>query len=288
MQISDVVNDMAIDYLSEMPIYDRVKNDLESIYKYQEAIYVLANDAEHTDTNTLRVGTILAFSIIGKIIQGKDPHDFSPEDWRDIADNVADYGVFMDGQKYTEFVFNLFAAYIVFSVDINKESITEISAAEIKGLSTEIKTLTSRLDNGEINEPDYVDRCLWVSFEAMIKLLAAYKTRALCPEYAGLIQAVADFSVQYGRYKMYERELDLLDGYLEGQKVLDKELEEKYNSYLVILQAESDEFNNLIEHAFSDNFEEMLKNSVSLAQKAGVDKEKILDSAQKIDSFFMD
>ena len=121
-----------------------------------------------------------------------------------------------------------------------------------------------------------------------LKLLVAYKTRNLCPEYAKFIQAVADFSVQYGRLALYTKELELLNSYIEGQEVLDKELEAEYNAYLKALQKETDVFDDLMEHAFSDDFEERLKSSVELAKKVGVNDEMILDSDEKIDAFFMD
>ena len=261
---------------------------MDSVRKYQEALCVLANDAENTDINILRIGTILSFSVIGKILHGKYPKDFTGDDWKDVADKVADYGVIEEQKRYTEFVFNLFAAYIDFSVNINKEVVNKKAGTEIKGLASEIRDLTGKFEEGKITEPDYVDRCLWTSFEAMIKLLAAYKTKGLCAEYAGFIQALADMSVQYARLKMYEKELNLLNGYLEGQQALDKELQAKYDEYVSDLKTESEEFDRLIENAFSDDFENMLKNSVSLARKAGVDEKDILDSKEKIDSFFLD
>ncbi len=288
MDAADLIKNISIDALKGTSIYDRLKRDIEAVRNYQEAVYVLANDPDESHLNILRIGTILSFSVIGKILQGKDPKNFSNEDWKDIADNVAEYGIKMDEQRYTEFVFNLFALYIDFSVDIHKETISEASAAEIKGLSADIRANTERLDNGTVTEPNYVDDCLWISFEAMIKLLAAYRTRGLCKEYAGFIQAIADISVQYGRYKLYQRELSVINGFLDGQRILDEELEKKYGAYLGELQDESNEFNNLIDHAFDTDFETMLKGSVEFARKSGVEDDRILDSRKRIDSFFMD
>lgn len=288
MDTVNLIKDMTIDALQGTPIYDALKRDMESIQKYQEAVCVLVNTSDESQLNILRIGTILSFSVIGKILQGKNPKEFSGEDWKDIADNVADYGIKMDGQRYTEFVFNLFALYIDFSVDIHKETISETSAAEIKGLAADIRVNTDSLENGIIMEPNYVDNCLWISFEAMIKLMAAYKTRGLCEEYAGFIQAIADISVQYGRYKLYQRELSLVNGYLEAHKELDKQLDFQYSLYVEDLRKESEEFNRLIEHAFSEDFESMLKGSIELARMSGVEETQILDSKSKLDSFFLD
>ena len=54
------------------------------------------------------------------------------------------------------------------------------------------------------------------------------------------------------------------------------------------LKQESDIFNDLLEHAFSGDFEQRLKSSVDIARKTGVDEKMILNTDDKIDSFFLD
>ena len=288
MALNEHIMHIAIGTLKDTPVYESLKKDIDSLYKYQEVLYVYAGNSDEAGLNTLKIGTILAFSIIGKIIQGKYPKTFDKDDWQDILDNVVDYGIMIDPQRYTEFVFELFAAYIDFSVEANKETVKGKSAEEIKAIAEEIRSMTNRLEKGKINEADYVDSCLWSSFEAMIKLLAVYSTKGVGEEYALFIQAVADFSVQYGRLALYRKELDLLNGYIEGQEKLDEELDAKYNAYLKELQAESSIFDDLITNAFSEDFDQRLRNSVDLAKNAGVSDDRILDSQEKIDSFFMD
>lgn len=286
--LSEHATDIAIKTLKDNPAIISLKDDVDTVYKYQKALYVYASNPDEAGLNTLRAGSSLAFAIIGKMISGKDPKDFTKDDWKDILEITADHGVLIDPQKYTEDVFELFAVYIDVSVDINEKYVNGDSAKEIKGIAEEIRALTKRLEDGEIREADYVDRCLWSSFEAMIKLLAVYSTKGVGEEYAEFLRAVADFSVQYGRLALYQRELELLNGYLEGQARLDEELNAQYKAYKKALQDKTDVFNDLIANAFNESFEQRLKNSVSLARKSGVSEEKILDSQEKIDSFFMD
>ena len=288
MNLSECIKDITIETLQEYPVIERLQDDIDAVYKYQEAIYVMASNPDEADLNVLRGGTVMAFSIIKKIIAGKDPRSFDSTDWRDVFNDAVDYGVMADPEKYTESIFTCFASYIDFSVNINKKCVKGEAAKEIKGIANEIRDMTDMLESGELSEADYVDRCLWSSFEAMIKLLASYKTSGLCPEYAKFIQAVADFSVQYGRLALYNWELDLLNGYLEGQKLLDVELEEKYNDYLAELQDRTDMFNDLMDNAFSSDFDQRLRGSVELARASGVSEDKILDTNEKIDAFFMD
>lgn len=314
MNLSEEALNITINTLKEYPAVEKLKEDMEAVYKYQEAVYLMVSNSDEAELNTLRTGTLLAFNYIRKKIAGKDPKNYDKEDWKEILDHVTTYGIVMDPQEYTKQVFEKFADYIDLSVRLHttaekkdkskgkKDNVSEDSkeknknefiiqedqAKEIKGLADEIRAMSKKLDSGQMTEADYVDRCMWTSFEAMIKLLAAYKTRNLCSEYSKFLQAVADFSVQYGRLALYSKELELLNSYIEGQELLDKELETQYNSYLKVLQKETDVFEDLMEHAFSDDFEERLKNSALLARQAGVSEEMILDSDDKIDAFFMD
>lgn len=285
--LSEHATDIAIKTLKDNPAIISLKDDVDTVYKYQKALYVYASNPDEAGLNTLRAGSSLAFAIIGKMISGKDPKDFTKDDWKDILEITADHGVLIDPQKYTEDVFELFAVYIDVSVDINEKYVNGDSAKEIKGIAEEIRALTKRLEDGEIREADYVDRCLWSSFEAMIKLLAVYSTKGVGEEYVLFIRAVADFSVQYGRLALYRKELNLLNGYIEGQEQLDEELDAKYNAYLKELKAESSLFDDLIANAFNEDFDQRLRNSVDLAKKTGVSEDKVLDSQEKIDAFFM-
>ena len=79
-------------------------------------------------------------------LNGKDPKNFAKDDWKDILDNVADYGVMMDPQKHTELVFELFATYIDFSVDINKQCVNETNSKDIKEIASEIRNMTKKLE----------------------------------------------------------------------------------------------------------------------------------------------
>ncbi len=288
MDIKEIVKEISVETLSDMPLVKKVHEDIESIRKYQEALCILVNDRDNSGLNILKIGTTLSFGIIGKIISGKSSGDFDKNDWKEIADNVIEYGVLIDETRYTESVFELLATYIVFSVDVNSKSIRDADAKEIKGLANEIRKLSKVVNNNSITEADYVDRCLWIAFEAMIKLLASYQTNNLCIEYADFIKAVADVSVQYGRYRIYQKELDLLNGYLEGQKMLDDELNTKYDAYIEEINKQSGEFRNLIEHAFDPDFEDRLRKSVMLAKSVGIADDMILDSKEKIDAFFID
>lgn len=276
---------IGIDLLEKTPAYEAFQKSIRELENYQSALCALHENIDGSKTQTLRIGTILIRAIVARIVYGKNPKDFYVEDWKSIADEVIEEGILMEGDEYSLLVFNMFAGYIDISVMIN-EKIDKESAGSISALSDELRSLGKMFVAGEINEADYVDRCMWVSLEAIVKLLAAYMTYGLSEEYALFIRSASEYAIQFARAKMYARENALLEEYIDNQHQLDEELKLKYEKYMADLQKEAEIFNALIENAFSADFRNMLMSSVELAKEAGVKDNEILDSISKIDEFF--
>ncbi len=284
--MDEKIKELSISYLQNSPIYESLKSAMLQLEKAEEIAYAMATKDENDGLTAIKIGTTLSLGVVEKIIAGKNPKSFSKEDWNDIANKVADIAILMDGQLYTEHVFLLYANYIDASVTVNNEIIPERYQAEIRGLAEELRNLTEGLRQSEIKEVDYVDHCLWISFEAVVKLLSSYSTAVFNPEVGNLVVYSADFAVQFARLQMYAKENALLETYLNHQEVLDSELEEKYNQYLAELEEETKKFENLIADAYAPDFRTKLMGSVNLAREIGVPEEKILDSVSKVDDFF--
>ena len=107
-------------------------------------------------------------------------------------------------------------------------------------------------------------------------------------EYIDLAQAVSMCAFEYGRLMLYQREQAVLAEYIEKQYQLDEDLAKKFETFKAELKTDSDRFKELVDKAFEPGFRESLKSSVELAKAAGFKQEEILDSVEKIDSFFMD
>lgn len=280
------VKDITIDYILQSPVGDELQNALQKIEKAQEVACVLTNDEDDT-LKLMKIGTTLSMNICYRMAKGQSPKDFGKEDWIDIASHVAEYGILRDPASYTVSVFDSYARYIDFCVEIQKGKIKEKYLNEVRELAAELREKTNQFENGNITEPDYVEESLWICFEAMVKLLSSYMTIAIKDEYSELFQAICDYIVQYGRCRMYAKEQALLQEYLDNQCILDERLQKEFDTYLQELSVEADEFNLLIGDAFSSDFRTTLHNTVEMALSAGVDKTQILDSIDKVDDFFM-
>ena len=255
--------------------------------RFQQVAYALNNDDDDGTLAVLKTGTVLSVSIFEMMLRGgKSPGEFNSMDWHEILGEV---GQNVQGQNFSVFVFDRYARYIDVSVQLRRDRLSDTMQDEVTELAGELRDLTTSLQNGGIKEPDYVDRCLWISFEAMMKLLSSYLTSFMGDnhkEYRELIEAIVDLSIQYARCSLYSEEQTILEAYLEHQHRLDQELQDRFDSYQAKLKEKTQQFDKLLENAFDPDFRTMLRSSVELAREAGVEEDKILDSVEKIDDYF--
>lgn len=254
----------------------------------QKNLYALAEKDDEETLTGIKAGTIILLSVLKKMTQGKMPNTFDKDDYADIAKAVSEYAVLMDDQDYSAFVFDLYVGYIDASVKVLALRVEKNRTESIQKLSEELRYKSEQLKNGQIKEAAYIEDCLWISLEAMIKLLSAYIGSVGGKEFTDLSQAAATFAFEYGRLMLYKREQALLTEYIDKQYQLDEELSAKFETYKAELKADSDRFNELVSKAFKPDFASSLRNSVELAIAAGVPQEEVLDSVDKIDSFFLD
>ena len=169
-----------------------------------------------------------------------------------------------------------------------EETISKETAASINGLADELNSKADALSSGYISEVTYIEDCLWISLEAMIKLLACTVALYGDQRITDFAQAFASLAFEYGRLMLYSRELEIVNQFVESQYQLDAELEQKYVAYLEDLKKESQQFYTLIDNAFAPNFRDAFLHSVHLAKATGVKEEDILSSTEDIDAFFID
>jgi hypothetical protein len=269
--------------------------NIEAITFMQENVKAFDKNDDDTKGKLIKAATVFQIFLVQTLAEGKKPKDLTNEDWRIIAEKVSHYAIMSDGQQYSIFIFTLYAEYIDASVDwiIGKameESISTAmieSASKIKELSASIYFNTEQLQCGELSEVDYIEGCMWISLEAMIKLLACWLTRKTGPEFAYLTQAVAQLAFEYGRLVLFTREQKLLESYIENQYILDEKLQTEYEDYLEEVNRYSEKLRGLIEKAFTPDIRESLMQSAELAKASGVKEEELLTSIEDVDDFFL-
>lgn len=283
----DIIRDIAIDELMQSPAGEWLEKAVEKVSDVQRAVLALSEKDEDDKLTLLKIGTVFQIFLVDTLASGKRVKDLKEDDWKSIADKVAQYAVLSDEQSYTEFVFNLYANYIDLSAkSLQAGKVPKEKVNEVRALAREIRKNTERLHRGELSEADYVENCLWTSLEAMIKCLSMSLTSLIGPEFAELAQATSQLAFEYGRYVLYAREQAILQAYIENQYVLDEQLQKEYEAYLEEVEKHAERFGSLVENAFSLDLHEALIESAEMARAAGVKEEELLTSIEDIDDYF--
>lgn len=283
----DIIRDIAIDELMQSPAGEWLEKAVEKVSDVQRAVLALSEKDEDDKLTLLKIGTVFQIFLVDTLASGKRVKDLKENDWKSIADKVAQYAVLSDEQSYTEFVFNLYADYIDLSAkSLQAGKVPKEKVNEVRALAREIRKNTERLHRGELSEADYVENCLWTSLEAMIKCLSMSLTSLIGPEFAELAQATSQLAFEYGRYVLYAREQAILQAYIDNQYVLDEQLQKEYEAYLEEVEKHAERFGSLVENAFSLDLHEALIESAEMARAAGVKEEELLTSIEDIDDYF--
>lgn len=286
-EIKDYLKDLAINKLMETEIGDKIEVAFTLFKKVQVNLCALSEKEGDELATLTKIYTIMTFSILKKFSTGKSPLSFIKDDWKDIANDVSEYAILIDDQEYVVFVFGMYEKYIRASLDYIRTFAKEKDVLAIETLADELCIKSEMLKNGDLEEVSYIEDCLWICLEAMLKLLSAMSKLIRNDEYSELVQALALYAFEYGRFVLYRQEQLLIDELIQQQYEIDIALQEKFDQYIIKLEEEANYFYTLIDNAFVPNFREQFLHSIVLAKVAGVDEREILNSVDDIDEFFM-
>lgn len=280
--------DITIDYLLHSPVGEELEKIQKSIEKAEDTFFK-AYYADDKKLLIVKAGTIMSFAILKKFGMGIRPSDFTGQDWKDIADSVSKYAVKMDGQKYSEFIFMEYADFIDTCISKFGEDTSETVHSklnEIHELAEELRHNTNLLGQNKISEAAYTEDCLWISLEAMMRLILVAKVRFPADEYTDLAHALSLLALQMGRYRLYEKENKILNDYNKQLTRLSHDLKHELDEYTHALQEEYERFNSLIDNAFQPDFKNQLMASVEFAKAVGVNESELIKNEKEIDDYF--
>ena len=284
--LNEQLSNIAIDYFLKTKLGQKLDIAMQTIQDRLNTLQTYANAMAEKDedisTTSLKALTVMTFAILQRIGQGQDLKSFSKEDWKDILSETGQISILLDEQKYTVFVFMLYEKYIRYSADCLSEFYPE-KAQRINLVADELKQEHIKFYEGLISEPIYVEDCLWISLDAMIKLLASCSYLSHDGKDGELSMALFEFA----RLKYYQEEYKIVQEYIDSQYQMDDQLQLRYDSFLKKLQLESEQYQKLIDNAFSPNFREAFLGSIALAKASGVEQKDILTSISDVDDYFL-
>lgn len=282
------VADIAIRELMHHPAGEKLKKAADVIQTVYDNLSSINAKDESIELTAIKSTTVMAFAILKRIANGVSPNNFTKTDWKEIANEISEYAVIPSGCEYSVFVFSLYEKYIRFSTEMIDGVVPESILDAVNALADELHLKAELLSQDEITESQYTEDCLWISLEAMVKLLASTSVLCVDKRIVEFAPALADLAFEYGRMKLYRRELEIVNQFIESQYQLDSNLSKQYAEYIESLNAQAAQFYTLIDNAFSLDFRKGFLGSVILAGASGVKSDEILSDINDIDSFFLD
>ena len=286
--LNNFLIDLTLEQLSQTSIGEKLQQAVDVLQSVQSHYFAFAEKQDELDLLGVKAATIAAFAILRKIGEGKAPAHFAQDDWKDIAASVSQYAVLADDTHYSASIFGLYERYIRFEAKEMEPFASPAVIQSINALADDLHLKAQQLQGGRISEIQYTEDCLWISLEAMVKLLASTASFLPSPDVAAFSQAMASFAFSYSRLMLYRKEQELINEFLQSQHRMDETLAKKYDQFLAELNAQSAQFYELIDHAFAPDFREAFLQSILLAKAAGVQQEEILSSQEDVDQFFLD
>lgn len=229
----------ALEQLMKMPAGEKLQQALQLIQTLQKHLAAMSEKEEAASVTGAKVATVLTLAVLKKIASGKSPSSFDTEDWKELGHAVSEYGILLDGEQYSIFVFQLYEKYIRASAEMIARLASPETVKAIMKLADELHSKETLFRSGALSEVAYTEDCLWISLEAMIKLIASAASMFCGQQATEFAQALASCAFEYGRLMLYRKEQALVTQFIESQHRLDEELEKQYAAYLSELEAQS-------------------------------------------------
>ena len=222
--------------------------------------------------------TALVMSIVQKRKTGKKISDFDQADWAEIA-NACGKGAIHGGVRGT-------SIYVLTNFTATPAAVA--SAITTAGFSVAEQAHLFR--NGEINETQFIENAEILCIDAAISALSSFAGQIIIPiPILGTVigNTVGMMLYQISKDALSAKELGVIDAYLKDLADLDKQLESEYKQTIDRLNDCFAIYIKLLSDAFDPDVEKAFDGSIRLARYMGVPAEEILDSYDKVASYFL-
>lgn len=223
--------------------------------------------------------TALVLAVVEKRSAGKHLRNFTGEDWGDIA-GEGSFGFAKGGVRGL-------SIYWLTNFTATPAAVASSVVTAAFGVAEQ----ANKLRRGEIDELEFIENAELVCLETAVSALSSLVGQAIIP--VPVLGAVIGNTVGIILYKavsssLSKHEASLILHYLDEQRALDDQIASVYQVLIDNLDASMSDYLGLLERAFSPDVEVALLGSVELALELGVASEEILNSDEKILTYFLD
>lgn len=258
----------------------RKRNQERKEQAYNKSKPTLSEGAKATAAAAAIEGAMaLCLGIAEKRKSGKKFNAFDEEDWKEIAATTGKgtlKGSIRGASIYTLTNFTATPAAVASAMVTATFGIAE-QAYQVK--------------QGNVNEQRFIENTEMLCLDASVSALSSFAGQILIPvPVLGAVigNTVGTMMYQIAKDNLSAREQKIFEEYAEAVRQLDVSLQDQYQEFVDEIGKDTKLFMELLNRAFAPDIRVAFEGSIDLAKSCGVPVDEILDSKEKIASYFMD
>ena len=221
----------------------------------------------------------LCLGIAEKRKSGKKFNTFDGDDWKEIAATTGK-GTLKGGIRGS-------SIYTLTNFTATPAAVASAMVTATFGIAEQ----AYQLKQGNVDEQRFIENSEMLCLDASVSALSSFAGQVLIPvPVLGAVigNTVGTMMYQIAKDNLSAREQKIFEEYAEAVRQLDVSLQDQYQEIVDEIGKDTKLFMELLDRAFAPDIRVAFEGSIDLAKSCGVPVDEILDSKEKIASFFMD
>ena len=256
------------------------RNEERRVKAYQDSKPTLEQGLKSTAVAAaVEGGMTFIIDIAKKRKEGKKFKDFDGDDWKEIAGDTG-WGVVKGGVRGL-------SVYVLTNFTATPAAV----ASAIVTASLGIAEQAHMFRQGKIDELSFIENSEMLCLNAAVSALSSFAGQVLIPiPVLGAVfgNAVGTMLYKISKDNLSAKEQKMIEKYLKEIGELSADLQKQYKAFLDELSDNMKLFMSILDRAFAPDIRIAFAGSIELAKQIGVPEEEILDTKEKIVSYFMD
>lgn len=258
----------------------RKRNQERKEQAYNKSKPTLSEGAKATAAAAAIEGAMaLCLGIAEKRKSGKKFNAFDEEDWKEIAATT--------GKGTLKGSIRGASIYTLTNFTATPAAVASAMVTATFGIAEQ----AYQLKQGNVNEQRFIENTEMLCLDASVSALSSFAGQILIPvPVLGAVigNTVGTMMYQIAKDNLSAREQKIFEEYAEAVRQLDVSLQDQYQEFVNEIGKDTKLFMELLNRAFAPDIRVAFEGSIDLAKSCGVPVDEILDSKEKIASYFMD
>lgn len=258
----------------------RKRNQERKEQAYNKSKPTLSEGAKATAVAAAIEGAMaLCMGIAEKRKSGKKFNAFDEDDWKEIAATTGK-GTLKGGIRGA-------SIYTLTNFTATPAAVASAMVTATFGIAEQ----AYQLKQGNVDEQRFIENSEMLCLDASVSALSSFAGQVLIPvPVLGAVigNTVGTMMYQIAKDNLSAREQKIFEEYAEAVHQLDVSLQDRYQKFVDEIGKDTKLFMELLDRAFVPDIHIAFEGSIDLAKACGVPVDEVLDSKEKITSYFMD